>query len=528
MTTSINILQKRSSGVLLPVFSLPAPCGIGDLGPGAYTFIDFLAKAGQSCWQILPLGPTSGDLGHSPYMSASALAGNPLLISPELLVEGGLLQAHQLAYPDFSAYNIDYHRVEAHKKYLLELAWEAFQGPANVGRLDDFIAAHPWAQDYGLFLALKDWYDQAAWFEWPKPIRKRDAKALLAAQKDLHSAIRKHCFKQYLFFEQWQRLRLYAQEKGVQLIGDLPIYVAMDSVDVWMNQEIFALDPDSCEATHIAGVPPDYFSETGQRWGNPLYRWNSDTAAVRAQLYDWWEQRLRQNFFLVDVLRLDHFRGFESYWSVPAEEETAMVGEWLPGPGLPFFTEMNRRLGQMPLIAEDLGIITPEVEALRQALGLPGMKILLFAFDYFTDNSYLPYNCPPNSVIYTGTHDNETAVGWFLNPAVDPAFKQQAKRFANKNDDNPGSFHTDLIYLAMSASSNLAIFPMQDLLGFGNDCRMNTPGQSKGNWLWRVAPHYINDDLAAWLRELTRFFGRLPAQTPQRKQQAHNDAHPYS
>lgn len=526
MTTSINILAQRSSGVLLPVFSLPAPCGIGDLGHDAYHFVDFLEAAGQSYWQILPLGPTSADLGHSPYMSASALAGNPLLISPELLVEQGLLQAHQLAYPDFSDHTIDYRQVEDHKQYLLSLAWSTFQGPAHAGLLDDFMAAKPWVQEFGLFMALKDWHNQAAWFQWPKPLRLREKDALAAAHTELKAEVRRYCFQQYLFFEQWDRLKNYAHKRGIRLIGDLPIYVALDSVDVWMNQEIFVLDADTGEATHIAGVPPDYFSATGQRWGNPLYNWNSADMEVRSHLYNWWELRLRHNFSLTDILRLDHFRGFESYWSIPAREETAINGEWLPGPGLAFFQEMERRLGEMALIAEDLGVITPEVEALRDALDLPGMKILLFAFDYFTTNSYLPYNCPANSVIYTGTHDNETAVGWFLNPEVEWAFKEQAKRFANRDDRDPASFHTDLIYLAMAAQSRLAIFPMQDLLGFGNDCRMNTPGQGEGNWLWRCAPHYINDGLAGWLRELTRFFGRLPS--PPKTPEAADDEYPHS
>ena len=525
MVTSINILAQRSSGVLLPVFSLPSPCGIGDLGQGAYHFIDFLANAGQSCWQILPLGPTSADLGNSPYMSASALAGNPLLISPELLVADGLLRPHQLAYPEFSDYTINYQQVRNHKEYLLSLAWETFQGPACAGRLDDFIAAQPWVQEFGLFLALKDWHNQAAWFQWPKPLRMRDTNALAAAHRELRAEVRKHCFKQYLFFEQWQRLKNYAKKRGIRLLGDLPIYVAMDSVDLWVNQDIFVLDNETREATHVAGVPPDYFSETGQRWGNPLYNWNSSSADIRARLYDWWEQRLRQNFLLTDILRLDHFRGFESYWSIPADEETAINGEWLPGPGIAFFREMEQRFGRMPLIAEDLGVITPEVEALREALSLPGMKILLFAFDCLTDNGYLPYNCQANSVIYTGTHDNETAVGWFLNPDVDRAFKEQAKRFANKNNNDAGSFHTDLIYLAMAAPSRLAIFPMQDLLGFGNDCRMNTPGQSEGNWMWRCAPQYINEGLAKWLREQTCFFGRLPSPLPSEKT---NDEHPHT
>ena len=509
MLTSVNILAQRSSGVLLPVFSLPSPCGIGDLGPDAYRFVDFLKSAGQSFWQILPPGPTSEGAGHSPYMSDSALAGNPLLISPELLLEDGLVQQHQLAGSDFSPYTVEYRKVAEYKEGLFTLAWEAFQKSNRAGRLDDFLCANPWAAEYGLFLALKEAQQQKPWFQWSANLRTRKKADLDKARRQLEAEIRKHCFRQYLFFDQWQRLRKYAISHGVRLIGDLPIYVAWDSAEVWAHQEIFELDAKG-QPTRVAGVPPDYFSETGQRWGNPLYRWNS-SRKVQAQLHDWWAARLRQNLLLTDVLRLDHFRGFEAYWAVPAEEETAIKGEWLPGPGLSFFREMEKRVGELPLIAEDLGVITPEVNALRDALGLPGMKILLFAFDGNPQNAYLPYNCPQNSVMYTGTHDNETAVGWLLNPEVSAASKQQARRFARSHDDGAGSFHTDLIYLAMSAPSNLAIFPMQDLLGFGNDCRMNTPGLTRNNWIWRLPPGCASEGLAAWVRELTALFGRLPA-----------------
>ena len=510
MATQVNIFSQRSSGVLLPVFSLPGACGIGDLGPAAYRFVDFLQRAGQSFWQILPLGPVSAGTGHSPYTSVSALAGNPLLISPELLMADGLLEAHQLACPDFSAFTVDYERVVQHKRHLFALAWAAFQSPAHAGQLEDFMAANPWVLDYGLFLALKESQGGAAWYQWPEELRRRKQAPLDRARRQLDTAIRRHCFLQYLFFRQWQRLRSHAAEQGVRLIGDMPIYVALDSADVWAHQELFELDASGLP-THVAGVPPDYFSKTGQRWGNPLYRWNAAEKTVQSRLYDWWEQRLRQNFLFADVLRLDHFRGFEAYWAVPAGEKTAVKGSWLPGPGLPFFLEMAKRLGHLPCIAEDLGVITPEVEALRDALGLPGMKILLFAFDMNPDNPYLPYNCPAESVIYTGTHDNETAVGWYMNPEVPESSRQEARRLARAHSDHPGDFHLDLIYLAMSAPSRLAIFPMQDLLGFGNDCRMNRPGQAEGNWLWRCPAERIDEGLAEWLRDLTGLFGRLPA-----------------
>ncbi|MBV5318910.1 MAG: 4-alpha-glucanotransferase [Desulfobulbaceae bacterium] len=511
----VNILQQRSSGILLPVFSLPGPFGIGDLGEPARLFIDFLKKSGQRYWQILPLGPTSRIFGDSPYMSYSTFAGSPLLISLDLLIEQGLLQIEELAPPLFSEYSVEYQKVDTYKKGILKLAWKRFQaGSSSSGTLKAFTLAQPWVVDYGLFLALKGKYSQKPWYQWPLPLRQRQPEALSLATAELSDQIDYYIFEQYLFFSQWQQLRCYANGLGIQLIGDLPIYVALDSVDVWANQQIFQLDAKRCEPALVAGVPPDYFSADGQRWGNPLYCWNTDHPKVKGQLWDWWEQRLRLNFTLVDTLRIDHFRGFESYWAIPAAEKTAVNGQWQKGPGLPFFKEMDRRLDGMSIIAEDLGHLTPEVEALRMELGYPGMKILLFAFDGMVDNSYLPYNLGKNCVVYTGTHDNDTAVGWYLSPAVDSASKQQAKRFANRQDDDAGSFHQDLIYLALSSVANLAILPMQDVLGFGNDCRINVPGTTLNNWQWRCALRFINNDLAAWLREISLLFGRVPLICP--------------
>jgi len=508
--TSVNILQQRSSGILLPIFSLPGPFGIGDIGLPARAFIDFLKKSGQSWWQILPLGPTSRIFGDSPYMSFSAFAGSPLFISLDLLAKQGLVTEQEITPPPFSEYSVDYQAVTDYKNSIIRLAWKRFQANANNrDALNDFIGNQPWVIDYGLFLALKDRYQMQPWYQWPLPLRQRQALALEQATLELAHKIEYFIFKQYLFFNQWQQLRTYAQEQGIRIIGDLPIYVALDSVDVWVNQQLFQLDAERCKPTHVAGVPPDYFSKNGQRWGNPLYRWANNNPQDRDRLWNWWEQRLRNNFALVDTLRIDHFRGFESYWAVPAEEETAINGQWQAGPGQAFFVEMERRLGGMSIIAEDLGLITPEVEELRISLGYPGMKILLFAFDGTADNDYLPYNFDTNSVVYTGTHDNDTAVGWYLNPVVSPKSKQQAKRFANRQDDNAGSFHQDLIYLALSSPSVLAILPMQDILGFGNDCRMNTPGTTDNNWKWRCASRYINDEVTTWLHDLTSLFGRI-------------------
>lgn len=510
--TSVNILRQRSSGILLPVFSLPGPFGIGDIGLSARNFIDFLQKSRQSSWQILPLGPTSPMFGNSPYMSYSAFAGNPLLISVEDLVEQGFVGQQDLANLGFSEYQIDYQRAAGFKSNLLQVAWRRFGAtPDNRDLLDEFACAHPWVGEYALFLALKEHYQGLPWYDWPPALRNRQVPALRDAGKRLGEKITCRVFEQFVFFSQWRRLRAYANDYGVRMIGDLPIYIALDSADAWINQAIFQLDPASSQPTHVAGVPPDYFSVTGQRWGNPLYRWDATDPCVRNQLWDWWEQRLRLNFSLVDTLRLDHFRGFASYWAVPADEATAINGQWRPGPGQPFFAEMEQRLGGMSIIAEDLGIITPEVDELRSNLGYPGMNILLFAFDGDSTNSYLPYNIEKDSVVYTGTHDNDTAVGWYLSPEVDPAAKRRAKRFANRQDDEAGVFHQDMIHLALSSAANLAILPMQDVLGFGNDCRMNTPGTAANNWQWRCAERFVNAGVAEWLADLTALFGRIPS-----------------
>ncbi len=514
----VNILSKRSSGVLLPIFSLPGPHGIGDIGPASFRFIDFLQQSKQSCWQILPLGPTNEIFGNSPYMSPSAFAGNPLLISPEILVEQGLLTRSDIEVTTFSEYQVDYRAVVRSKIKLLQQAYHRFLKQCDHGLLEDFSTLHQWLNDYSLFLALKDKYKQLPWYQWPKDIRRREPEAIQSATAELQEEIRFFTFVQYLFFNQWEKLRSYARNKAIQIIGDLPIYVALDSVDAWSHQGIFQLHKKTLKPTQVAGVPPDYFSTTGQLWGNPLYRWNSKDQQVKNKLWDWWENRLRVNFLMTDIIRIDHFRGFESFWSVPAKEKTAINGKWTRGPGKPFFEEMNRRLGKMAIIAEDLGVITPAVEKLRDELGYPGMKILLFAFDGSPENAYLPYNCPKNSVIYTGTHDNDTAVGWFLSPEVLTENKVQAKRFANSKNIEAGTFHQDLAHLAMSSPANLTILPMQDILGFGNDCRLNTPGTTENNWQWRCAPRFINQKTTSWLKQLTELFGRdFPPNIPVEK-----------
>lgn len=503
-----QVISARASGILLHVSSLPSPHGIGDI-KHAFDFIDFLVDCGQSYWQILPLGPTSPVFGNSPYMSFSAFAGNPLFISPELMHADGLLDREDLAAPGFSDYFVEFERVTGWKETLLARAWQEFRLRAEQADFERFCADTPWLRNYSLFMALREKFGLAPWSEWPAEYRSAARQALLVASVELAERIGYFCFEQYLFQRQWQQLREYARSKGIKIIGDLPIYVGADSVDVWANQRIFELHEKTRRPLHIAGVPPDYFSRTGQRWGNPLYRWGTRKGVVKKQLFDWWHDRLAAAFSLVDVIRIDHFRGFESYWSIPGGEETAEKGAWKKGPGLSFFQEMHHRLGPLPIIAEDLGIITPEVEDLRDRMGYPGMKILQFAFDEEEDNPYLPFNFEKNCVVYTGTHDNDTTVGWYLNEKVSPAAKAAMKRAVNKGNLEMPAVHRELIYLALSSVAMLSIIPMQDILGFGNDCRMNKPGTTSGNWVWRCAPWYFSRDVSVWLHDETRFFNRL-------------------
>ncbi len=504
-----QVISDRSSGILLHVTSLPGPHGVGDIGQ-AFNFIDFLASAGQSYWQILPLNPTGRIFGNSPYMSFSAFAGNPLLIDLTILVEQGLLLSEEVAAPEFSSYFVEFEKVIPWKKALLAKAWNRYKLHADTSEFVKFRQEHDWLFAHALFMALKDRFDNAPWYDWPDELKQGNRKSLLVAAEEMPEQMDYYCFEQYLFFTQWKKLRDHALRKGVKIIGDLPVYVGMDSVDVWAHQGIFELNTRTRRSVRVAGVPPDYFSRTGQLWGNPLYRWNTRKGVVKGQLFSWWTDRFATMLNLVDIVRIDHFRGFESYWSVPGGDETAENGVWKKGPGEQFFREMEKRLGFLPVIAEDLGIITPEVEKLRDDLGYPGMKILLFAFDGNPGNSYLPFNVPENCIMYTGTHDNDTAVGWFLDPEVPGSSKIRLKRAANRTDDDIASAHLDIQYLAMSSPARLCVLPMQDILGFGNDCRMNTPATTEGNWIWRCAPQYLTDQLAGWLRDQAFFFNRLP------------------
>ncbi len=510
----MNFFSKRSSGVLLHLSSLPGQHPIGGLGSDSFNFIDYLKSCGQSWWQFLPLGPTSPTFGNSPYMVSSTHAGNPLFIDPEQTIQLGLAAPNNIPKTSFSEYSVDFPAAKKFKETFLRQAWQYSKTSDFTKTLQEFSQKHEWLDDYALFMVLKQKFEQKPWFKWPKKFRFPSQALLKKYQKELAEEIQYFQFEQFLFFQQWELLHKHAQKCSIKLIGDLPIYVAADSVDVWANQEIFELNPKTGSPTHVAGVPPDYFSKTGQRWGNPLYRWNSRNTRVRTQLYKWWEKRLSSLFSLVDMIRIDHFRGFESYWSVPAHKETAIEGKWKKGPGLKFFTAMEQRLGVIPIIAEDLGIITPEVEKLRDDLGYPGMKILQFAFDNNPDNAYLPHNHIKNSIAYTGTHDNDTTVGWFFDPKVPKKSKQLAKQYANRLNDDSTSIHQDFIHMAMGSTANLSIIPLQDLLGFGNDCRMNIPGTSTGNWSWRCAKRFLTPELAKWVHEQTHFFNRLPTKPP--------------
>jgi len=502
------MLTKRGSGILMHLSSLPGRFGIGGLGREAFEFVDFLADAGQSCWQILPYGPVSRIFDNSPYMSLSAFAGNPMFIDPEALAAAGWLDAALLEdHPEFSEYLVEFDQVVPFKNGLLEKAFLSFAGQDDPA-FRNFCEGSPWLDDYALFMSLREEYHNQPWYSWPKAVARREESELARCRKHFAQRILFRKFVQFCFYTQWQALWEYCRKKGISLIGDIPIYVAHDSADVWANQACFKLDPQSGLPTHVAGVPPDYFSETGQKWGNPLFEWQSKDPLVKKALYDWWAQRFQNLFRMVDIVRIDHFRGFEAYWAIPGEEKTAVNGEWIKGPGKHFFDEMGKVIGALPIIAEDLGLITTEVETLLADLGFPGMKVLQFAFDSDEKNLYLPHNyTTTNCVVYTGTHDNDTTLGWFFSDKVSAAGKEHARRYANSREGN--LVHWDFIRMAYATVAAIAIVPLQDIFGFGNDCRMNTPSTSQGNWRWRCASRFMDHETAARLRRETVFYNRL-------------------
>jgi 4-alpha-glucanotransferase len=496
--------EYRASGLLLPVTSLPSPYGVGDLGLPAVSWIDRLHDSGQRWWQALPLGPTG--YGNSPYQPMSSFAGNELLISPGSLISDGLIQASDTQF-HFSVDAVDYDSVIRFKQRLLETAWANFKAMQHsAGSLapdyGEFCARQaPWLEDYALFRALKDKYHGAYYLEWPAELVERSPSALAEARRELASQIDRVRFAQFLLFRQADQLKEHAHAKGVGLIGDLPFFVSPDSSDVWANPELFLLD-EQHRPRFVAGVPPDYFSATGQLWGNPVYNWD----AVRATGYRWCIDRLRGLLAHVDVIRLDHFRGFAAAWYVPAGAPTAQSGQWVAGPGASFFQAVQNELGHLPFIAEDLGVITDDVRALRDEFRLPGMRVLQFAFDGHTDNPYLPHNFVHNTVAYTGTHDNATTRQWYEEL---PDYQRQ--NFWSYLKRAPGSgaeAAPELMRLAWSSPAALAIAPLQDLLNLGSEARMNLPGRTDGNWRWRVREDMLSSQAFQRLQDLTESFNR--------------------
>ncbi len=504
---------SRASGILLHPTSLPGKFGIGDLGDEAYAFAEFLVTSGQGLWQVLPLGPTG--YGDSPYQCFSAIAGNPLLVSPERLVESGLLSSEDVKHvPRFSAERIEFGRVIEYKDNLLRRAFENFNRTTDTLLRADFLGfcqkADGWLSDYALFRALKDAHGGAAWNRWEPGLAQRTKSALTTAQEELREQIEAHKFYQYLFFKQWTALKTFANERGLKIIGDIPIFVAYDSADVWTHPNLFKLNDDGSPKV-IAGVPPDYFSKTGQLWGNPIYDWET----MRATKFHWWIERLRSTFHLFDIARLDHFRGFAACWEVPAGEQTAERGQWVETPGRELFNVLQQAFGQLPIIAEDLGVITPDVEALRDDFNFPGMRILQFGFSSDSANLDLPHNYVPNAVVYTGTHDNDTTVGWFNSQAGkgstrDAAqIKRERERCLRYLRSNGEEVHWDFIEAVFASVACLAIVPMQDLLGLDSQARMNLPASSEGNWGWRFKHGVVTKRMSHRLRELSELYGRL-------------------
>ncbi len=510
-------MRPRSSGILLHPTSLPGPFGIGDLGRDAYRFVDFLKETGQSLWQVLPLGPTG--YGNSPYMCFSAYGGNFLLISLEQLAEKGLLERKEIADPpDFPAHRVDYSAVYAYKAPLLQQAFRRFTAESGAGFPDDFYRFRQqhafWLDDYALFMALKEAHDGHAWRQWEGAAARYDADALVRWRNELATPIRYYEFLQYIFFKQWDALRRYCHSQGIKLIGDMPFYVAHDSAEVWANRQLFHLDEHG-DPIAVAGVPPDYFSATGQRWGNPLYRW--DTMAE--DNYRWWIDRFRVSYSLVDILRLDHFRGFEAYWEVPAEASTAANGTWVKGPGAQFFHTVRETLAQhgigLNAIAEDLGVITTEVDDLRDSLGFPGMRILQMAFGQDPKaQQYRPHNHIYHCVVYTATHDHNTTQGWFTvtpgtqtTQTLEEVEQERADAIAYLGTSGE-LIHWDMIRMALGSVAEKAVFPLQDVLGLGSEARMNLPGVSDAHWEWRFNWDMPDQDTRQHLAELTRIYER--------------------
>ncbi|MCB2202539.1 4-alpha-glucanotransferase [bacterium] len=495
--------QHRAAGILLHPTSLPGPDGIGDLGPEAFRWVDFLHQSGCQFWQVLPLGPTG--YGDSPYQCFSAFAGNPYLISAATLLDQGLLKQEDLTdRPSFPVEKVDYGYAIQWKLKLIHRAYQRFASGSRKDLRSEFetfkAAEQDWLAPFATFMAIKSEYDMVAWNNWPEGLRLRDKKALKAFKKDHIDQIEEQAFAQFLFDRQWQAVRSYAHQKGIRIIGDIPIFVAYDSADVWVHKDLFYLDEKGLPEV-VAGVPPDYFSETGQLWGNPLYRWD----VHKSKGYEWWAKRIKAVLNQVDIVRLDHFRGFEAYWEIPYGNETAVEGQWVKGPGTDFFRVIKEELGELPIIAEDLGVITEGVTEMRDAFHLPGMKILQFAFAADPDDDFLPHNYPVKCVAYTGTHDNNTTRGWY--EAAPEREKDFCRRYLARSGQD---IAWSMIRALWGSVAAWVLAPMQDFLGLGEYARMNYPGNPSGNWDWRMQPNAITEGLTARLHETNFLYGRLP------------------
>lgn len=491
----------RKSGILLHPTSLPGPDGIGDLGPECYHWLDFLHDSGCSLWQILPLGPTG--YGDSPYQCFSAFAGNPYLISPTLLMEQHLLNRDDfLDRPDFPVDRVDFGPAINWKITILDRAYRKFKKSRSAKlRLSyqQFCAAQSgWLNDFSLFMVIKEAQGGGSWDGWDDDLRLRQPAALDRFKAENADAIEKHKFRQFMFYSQWANVKQYAQSLNIQVIGDIPIFIAYDSADAWANPDLFYLGKDSTP-TVVAGVPPDYFSPTGQLWGNPLYRWH----VHKKQEYSWWIKRFKAVLNTVDIVRLDHFRGFAGYWEIPAGLPTAEIGRWVKGPGKSFLAAINKAFHGLPIIAEDLGLITPDVVELRDAYHLPGMKILQFAFGSTPKDPFLPHNYPVNCVAYTGTHDNDTTLGWY--ECAPETEKDLCRRYLASSGDQ---IHWDMIRELWKSPASFAISPLQDFLGLGTEARMNYPGRPSGNWSWRYQPSQVTSELKDKIREINFLYSR--------------------
>ena len=491
----------RAGGILVHPTSLPGPFGIGDLGPATISLLDFLAAARQTLWQVLPLGPTG--YGNSPYAMLSAFAGNPLLISPQRLVEEGLLTPADVAdHPTFPHARVDFGAVISWKMALLRRSHLRFVSSSPAATRHDYERfcemQHGWLDDYALFAALKAEHEGAAWVHWEESLATRQPAALVQARRRLGSEIAFQKYAQFVFFRQWSTVREAAHQRGIFIVGDLAIFVAHDSADVWAHPELYQLD-ERGSPTVVAGVPPDYFSKTGQRWGNPLYRWD----VLQETGYSWWIERVRRALELEDMIRLDHFRGFHAYWEVPASCETAVEGHWVPGPADALFSAISNALGDIPLIAEDLGQITPGVRMLRKRLGFPGMKVLQFAFSADARRSHLPHNFTRDVIVYTGTHDNDTTRAWFESRTGHE--RAHVLRYLNCD---PEHVVPAMIRAAFASVANLAVVPMQDVLGLGTEARMNFPSRPGDNWEWRLTEGQLTPEIQDWLASLATLYGR--------------------